>query len=115
MPTGKATRKHTRQLLFSEAISLPRPMASLVALVVPSSAAASADAHSDIAMEHILQEIAAVGHRLEVMDSKITDLSTASNSIWSDIASFQDKATNLCHRLIDVEGQLTMLPERDSE
>ncbi|KAJ1191521.1 hypothetical protein NDU88_000837 [Pleurodeles waltl] len=45
------------------------------------------DTHSDTAMERILQEIAAVVCRLEAMDSKITDLSTASYSIrWTSPA-----------------------------
>ncbi|KAJ1085909.1 hypothetical protein NDU88_006033 [Pleurodeles waltl] len=68
-----------------------------------------------LAMERILQEIAAVGHHLEVMDSKIMDLATAFHSIWSDIASFNNKVTNLDHRLTEVEGQLAVLSERDSE
>ncbi|KAJ1136772.1 hypothetical protein NDU88_003186 [Pleurodeles waltl] len=82
---------------------------------LPSSTAVSADSHSDAATECILQEIAAVGLCLEAMDSKITDLSVASNSIRADIASFQDKFTDLDHCLMDVEGQLAMLPECDSE
>ncbi|KAJ1113425.1 hypothetical protein NDU88_001671 [Pleurodeles waltl] len=115
MPAGKAAGKHTCQLLFSEAISFPRLMASPAALVVPSSTAPSAEARSDTAMERILQEITAVGCRLEAMDLKITDLSMASNSIRSGIASFKGKVTNLDHRLLDVEGQLAILLERDSE
>ncbi|KAJ1186916.1 hypothetical protein NDU88_003696 [Pleurodeles waltl] len=39
----------------------------------------------------------------------------ASHSIRSDIASFHNKVTNLNHRLTHVEGQLTVLPERDLE
>ncbi|KAJ1113532.1 hypothetical protein NDU88_001774 [Pleurodeles waltl] len=48
--------------------------------------------HSDTAMERILQEISAVGHRLEAMDSKIPDLSANSKSIRVDIASFQARS-----------------------
>ncbi|KAJ1132807.1 hypothetical protein NDU88_011108 [Pleurodeles waltl] len=90
-------------------------MASSAAFVVHDSAAASADAHLDTAMEHILQENAAVGHCLEALDSKITDLSTASNSILASVASFQDKVTDLDHCLTDVEGQLATLLKQDSE
>ncbi|KAJ1182088.1 hypothetical protein NDU88_007283 [Pleurodeles waltl] len=64
------------------------------------------------ATECILQEITAVGHRLEAMDMKITDLSTAYTSIRADIASFLDKVTDC---LTTVKGQLAILPERDSE
>ncbi|KAJ1185075.1 hypothetical protein NDU88_001870 [Pleurodeles waltl] len=81
----------------------------------PSSAAASANSHSDVATELILQEIDAVGRRLEAMDLKITDLSAASTSIWADIASFQHKVTDLDYHLTNGEGQLATLPERDSE
>ncbi|KAJ1123472.1 hypothetical protein NDU88_001941 [Pleurodeles waltl] len=115
MPNGKMADKQTHQLLFSEAISLSRPMASPAAPVAPSSTAPFTDATSDTTMEEILQEIAAVGRRLEAMDSKITYLSTASNVIRSDITSFHDNVTNLHHRITDVEGQLRVLLKRDSE
>ncbi|KAJ1119529.1 hypothetical protein NDU88_007714 [Pleurodeles waltl] len=103
----------SHQLLFSEDIALPRPMA--LPKIPPSSAAIPADSCSDYAMERILQEITAVCRRLEAMDSKITDLSLASTSIRVDIASFQDKVTDLDHHLTTVEGQLVMLPDWDSE
>ncbi|KAJ1151767.1 hypothetical protein NDU88_004547 [Pleurodeles waltl] len=74
-----------------------------------------ADSRSDDATECILQEITAVGHPLQAMDSKTTDLSAASTSIRADIASFQDKVTDLDHRLTTVDGQLATLPDRDSE
>ncbi|KAJ1150455.1 hypothetical protein NDU88_003246 [Pleurodeles waltl] len=90
-------------------------MASSTALVVLCSVAALADALSDTAIVCILQDIAAVGRHLEAMDSKIIDLSTGSNSMWADIASFQDKVTDLDHPLTDVKGQLAMLPEWYSE
>ncbi|KAJ1151051.1 hypothetical protein NDU88_003838 [Pleurodeles waltl] len=115
MPNGKAAGKHTSQLLFSKAISLSHPMASPTAPAAPSSRASETDTHSDTAMEHILQETAAVGCRLEAMDSKITDPFKASHSIRSVISSFHDKVTNLDHRLTEVEGQLAVRLERDSE
>ncbi|KAJ1160499.1 hypothetical protein NDU88_001001 [Pleurodeles waltl] len=66
-------------------------------------------------MERILQEIATVGHRLEAMDFKITNLATDSKSICTDIASFQDSVTELDHRLTDVEGRLNALTDRKQE
>ncbi|KAJ1130628.1 hypothetical protein NDU88_008979 [Pleurodeles waltl] len=91
-------------------------MASSAVGVIPSSAVASADTCSDAAMEHILQEIVAVGHRHGRHGLKDhRPLHTASNSIQSDIASFQDKVTDMDHRLTDVEGQLATVPKRDSE
>ncbi|KAJ1179188.1 hypothetical protein NDU88_004424 [Pleurodeles waltl] len=107
--------KHTRQLLFSEAISQPRPMASPTTPAASGSKASAHDAHSDTATERILQEIAAVGRRLKAMDPNITDLSAASQSIQSDIASFHNKVTYLDHCPTEVESQLAVLPERESE
>ncbi|KAJ1155183.1 hypothetical protein NDU88_007918 [Pleurodeles waltl] len=115
MPNSKTARKHICQLLFSEAISQPHPMASPAAPVAYSPTASANDAQLDAAMECILQKIVAVGRRPEAMDSKITDLSMASHSNQSDIGSFHDKVTNLDHRLTAVESQLAVMPERDSE
>ncbi|KAJ1203345.1 hypothetical protein NDU88_007132 [Pleurodeles waltl] len=115
LPNDKTAGKHTRQLLFSEAISQSHPMASPAAPVASGPKASTNDALSDNAMECILQEIAAVGRRLEDKGSKITDLSMASHSIRSDIASFHDKVTNFYHRLTEVGSQLSVLPERDLE
>ncbi|KAJ1189049.1 hypothetical protein NDU88_005800 [Pleurodeles waltl] len=66
-------------------------------------------------MEHILQEITAVGRCLEAMDFMIADLSADSKSIQGDIDRFQDKVTQLDHRLTDVKGRLAILPNRDPE
>ncbi|KAJ1115530.1 hypothetical protein NDU88_003754 [Pleurodeles waltl] len=107
--------KHTRQILFSEAIYQPCSMASPATPMTSGPTASVNDADLDTATERILQEIAAVGHRLEAMDSKIMDLSTVSHSIRSDFASFHEKVTNLDHCLTEVEGQLTVLLECDSE
>ncbi|KAJ1218081.1 hypothetical protein NDU88_005667 [Pleurodeles waltl] len=91
-PSGKTTGKSTRQLFFSEGISQPRLKASPAITLCPSPTVAYVDTRSDTAMEHILQEIAAVGRHLEAVDSKITDLSTDSKSIRADIAGFHDKS-----------------------
>ncbi|KAJ1162264.1 hypothetical protein NDU88_002732 [Pleurodeles waltl] len=47
------------------------------------------------AVDRILQEIAAVGLRLETMDSRISDLTVASSSIRADIAGFRETVNNL--------------------
>ncbi|KAJ1175703.1 hypothetical protein NDU88_000990 [Pleurodeles waltl] len=67
-----------------------------------------------ISMERILQEITAVGRGLEGMDTKILDLEE-SRSIRNDIGSFQDKVTNIDHRLSLVEDKLNSSPNRDHE
>ncbi|KAJ1171851.1 hypothetical protein NDU88_003709 [Pleurodeles waltl] len=81
----------------------------------PSSIDAPADTHSDTAMESILQEIDQVSHRLEAMDSKITDLSADSNLIRADIGGFQDKVTDLDHDLNVVEDRTAALPYNEPE
>ncbi|KAJ1157909.1 hypothetical protein NDU88_010606 [Pleurodeles waltl] len=66
-------------------------------------------------MDRILQEITAVGSRLEAMDLKISDLSTASASIRTDIACFCKKVMDLDQRLKTVEEHIRMVPEHDAE
>ncbi|KAJ1131287.1 hypothetical protein NDU88_009625 [Pleurodeles waltl] len=68
-----------------------------------------------MATEHIPQEIAAVGRRLEAMDTKITDSAMDSKSIQMDIASFQDRVTELDHCFRDVDGRLNAVLGRDQE
>ncbi|KAJ1179655.1 hypothetical protein NDU88_004889 [Pleurodeles waltl] len=98
--------KATRQLLFAEAVPQPRPMPSFTAHPDNTAADAPAGTHLNTAMEHILQEISAVGRRLEAMDSK---------SIRVDIASFQAKVTDLDHRLHALESQVASLPDNEPE
>ncbi|KAJ1137137.1 hypothetical protein NDU88_003550 [Pleurodeles waltl] len=54
-----------------------------------------ADPRAIDATYRILQEITAVGRRLETRDLKITDLSAASVSIRTDIACFSEKVADL--------------------
>ncbi|KAJ1190637.1 hypothetical protein NDU88_007375 [Pleurodeles waltl] len=68
------------------------------------------------ATEHILQEIALVGRRLEVMDLKVTDLTiTSSSSIQADIAVFKETVDALDQRLTAVEDQVAALPDQETE
>ncbi|KAJ1184459.1 hypothetical protein NDU88_001265 [Pleurodeles waltl] len=66
-------------------------------------------------MERILQEITVVGRRLEDMGTKILDLAAESRSIHNDIASFQERVTNIDHRLSLVEDKLNSSPNSDHE
>ncbi|KAJ1136251.1 hypothetical protein NDU88_002668 [Pleurodeles waltl] len=91
MPNGKSSGKHSRQLLFSEAIAQPKTMAAQ--MVPPCPATSPADPQAMETAYRILQEITAVGRRLEVMDSKISDLTVASTSIRADIAGFRETMT----------------------
>ncbi|KAJ1166989.1 hypothetical protein NDU88_007382 [Pleurodeles waltl] len=115
MPSGKSSGKSARHLLFSEAVSQPQPMSSPTVTPGPSPADVQVDSRSDTAMDRILQEISAVGGRLEAMDSKITDLSADSKSIRADIVGFQNKVTELDHRLTTVKSRIATLPDIEPE
>ncbi|KAJ1127209.1 hypothetical protein NDU88_005612 [Pleurodeles waltl] len=67
------------------------------------------------ATDRILQEIAAVKSRWEVMNAKISDLTEASTSIWADITGFQETMTDLDQRLSIVEDWVAVLPDLEAE
>ncbi|KAJ1152683.1 hypothetical protein NDU88_005458 [Pleurodeles waltl] len=67
------------------------------------------------ATERILQVIASVGRRLEVMDLKITDFTVISSSIRADIAGFKETADALDQRHTAVEDQVAALPDQETE
>ncbi|KAJ1155707.1 hypothetical protein NDU88_008436 [Pleurodeles waltl] len=113
MPSDKTAGKHSRQLLFSEAIAQPNTMAAQMA--PQGHVSPLVDQPSLEATDHILQEIASVGRRLEVMDLKITDLTLASSSICADIAGFRETVTNLDQRLSAVEDHVAAIPDQEEE
>ncbi|KAJ1215728.1 hypothetical protein NDU88_003336 [Pleurodeles waltl] len=113
MPNGKSSGKHSRQLLFSEAIAQPKTMAAQTA--PPGPTPPPADPSALEATDRILQEIASVGRQLEAMDLKITDLIVASSSICADIASFRETANALDQRLTALEDQVAVLPDQEVE
>ncbi|KAJ1126962.1 hypothetical protein NDU88_005368 [Pleurodeles waltl] len=79
------------------------------------SASSPADPPPLEAADRILLEIAAVGRRLEVMDSKISDLTGASSSIRADIAGFREMVNALDQRLMTMEGRVAALPDHKAE
>ncbi|KAJ1115853.1 hypothetical protein NDU88_004075 [Pleurodeles waltl] len=111
MPNGKVSGKHSCQLLFSEAIAQPKTMAAQSAPCFP--APSPADPPTLEATDHILQEIASLGRRLEAMDFKITDLTVASSSIRADITGFRETANAFDQRLTAVEDQVAVLPDQE--
>ncbi|KAJ1112159.1 hypothetical protein NDU88_000427 [Pleurodeles waltl] len=113
MPSGKSSGRHSRQLLFSEVIALPKPMAAQT--IPPCSTTPLADPRLADATDRILQGITAVGRRLEAMDLKISVLSAASTSIRADIARFQVTVTDLDQRLTTVEDYIAALPIQDTK
>ncbi|KAJ1188983.1 hypothetical protein NDU88_005737 [Pleurodeles waltl] len=113
MPSGKPFSKHSRQLLFSEAIAQPKIMVAQQSSSNP--APVSADSRPLDASDRILQEITAVGRCLEAMDLKITELSAASASIRKDMVCFSEKVTDLDQCFSTLEDHIGMLPEHDAE
>ncbi|KAJ1178742.1 hypothetical protein NDU88_003984 [Pleurodeles waltl] len=113
MPSGKPSGKHSRQLLFLEAITQSKTMAAHTA--TPGPTPLPTDSLALEATERILQEIASVGSRLEAMDLKITDLTVTSSFIRADIAGFKETADALDQRLTIVEDRMAALPNQEAE
>ncbi|KAJ1163435.1 hypothetical protein NDU88_003893 [Pleurodeles waltl] len=113
MPNDKTASKHSRQLLFSEAIAQPKAMTAQTASQGHTSLPVDQPALD--ATDRIVQEIASVGRRLVAMDLKITDLTLASSSIRADIAGFRETANNLDQRLSAVEDHIATTPDQEEE
>ncbi|KAJ1092839.1 hypothetical protein NDU88_005949 [Pleurodeles waltl] len=113
MPNDKTASKHSRQLLFSEAIAQPKAMTAQTAPQGHTSP--PVDQPTLDATDRILQEIASVGRRLEAMDLKITDLTLASSSIRADIAGFRETANNLDQRLSVVDDHIAATPDQEDK
>ncbi|KAJ1151619.1 hypothetical protein NDU88_004399 [Pleurodeles waltl] len=66
-------------------------------------------------MDRILQEISAMGCRLEGKDSMMTSLTEDTKSMRLDIAGFQSRVTTLEQRVTTVETQATLASDRDQD
>ncbi|KAJ1215588.1 hypothetical protein NDU88_003196 [Pleurodeles waltl] len=119
MPGGKTTGKHpgkpVRQLLFSEAHGHSRPPPSATGKHPSIQPHTMVDLIPEATMERILQEISAVGHRLEGKDNAITSLTSETKSMRLDIAGFQSRVTGLEQRVTTVEDHLTATRDRDQK
>ncbi|KAJ1159398.1 hypothetical protein NDU88_012065 [Pleurodeles waltl] len=113
MPNDKTASKHSRQLLFSEAIAQPKAVTAQTASQGHKSPPVDQPALD--ATDRILQEIASAGRRLEAMDLKITDLTLASSSIRANIAGFRETANNLDQRLSAAEDHIATTPDQEEE
>ncbi|KAJ1130373.1 hypothetical protein NDU88_008726 [Pleurodeles waltl] len=110
---GKAPCKPARQLLFSEALrqqKYPAPAASL-----PPSHDTMSDNTQGASMDRILQEISAVGRKLEGMDTAMSALTAETRSMRLEIAGFQSQISGLDHRVAAVESQVVSQTDRDQE
>ncbi|KAJ1099276.1 hypothetical protein NDU88_004378 [Pleurodeles waltl] len=74
-----------------------------------------ADSAQESTMDHILQEISAVGRWLEGMDSAMVSLTAETKSIRLDIAGFQTRVLGLEQRVTTVEAQVASSQDRDQE
>ncbi|KAJ1151091.1 hypothetical protein NDU88_003878 [Pleurodeles waltl] len=74
-----------------------------------------ADAPQGATIDYILQEISAVGHRLEGMDSRMISLTEETKSMRLDIAGFQSRVATLEQQVTVVETQATLTADRDQE
>ncbi|KAJ1179525.1 hypothetical protein NDU88_004759 [Pleurodeles waltl] len=115
MPGDKSAGKPAHQLLFSEALIHHRTTLTTPVPSVSDLPDATQAPKMDVSMECILQEITAVGRRLEGMDTKILALTAKSRSIHADIAGFQDKVTGMKHHLSLMEDKLSSPFNRDQE
>ncbi|KAJ1163037.1 hypothetical protein NDU88_003500 [Pleurodeles waltl] len=66
-------------------------------------------------MDRILQEISAVGRKLEGMDNAMTALTAETRSMCLEIAGFQSQISRLDHRVMAVESQVALKTDRDQE
>ncbi|KAJ1174900.1 hypothetical protein NDU88_000191 [Pleurodeles waltl] len=64
-------------------------------------------------MDRILQEISAVGRRLEGMDNAISSLTAETKSMPLDIAGFQPRVTGLEQRVTTVKSHITTFQDKD--
>ncbi|KAJ1165063.1 hypothetical protein NDU88_005493 [Pleurodeles waltl] len=66
-------------------------------------------------MDRILQEISAVGRKLEGMDNSMVALMAETRSMRLEIAGFQSQISGLDHRVTTVETQVASWTDRDQE
>ncbi|KAJ1155865.1 hypothetical protein NDU88_008590 [Pleurodeles waltl] len=117
MPGGRTSSKHpgklSRQLLFSEALRHQTVPPTEEHSLTPCSSMANSTPGAT--MDRILQEISAVGRKLEGMDSAMASLTAETKSMLLDIAGFQTQVTGLEQRVTTVEARIASWVDRDQE
>ncbi|KAJ1139541.1 hypothetical protein NDU88_005911 [Pleurodeles waltl] len=73
------------------------------------------DSAQESTMDRILQEISAVGQRLEGMDNAMAPLTAETKSIRLDIAGFQSRVMGLDQQVSLVEAHAASSRDRDQE
>ncbi|KAJ1166227.1 hypothetical protein NDU88_006635 [Pleurodeles waltl] len=114
MPGGRSSKKHlykpARQLLFYEALRHSRTLPPASKVHPASQFCNMGDTSQGATMDRILQEISAVGCRLEGMDSMMASLTEHTKSMRLDIAGFQSRVTALEQRMTTVEPRSRQRP-----
>ncbi|KAJ1152761.1 hypothetical protein NDU88_005536 [Pleurodeles waltl] len=104
---GKQSGKPSRQFLEALQHSRSPSSASEVHPLTPPST--MADPAQGATMDSILQEISAVGRRLEGMDNAMASLTVETKSMHLDIAGFQSRVTGLEQRVLMVDRDQELL------
>ncbi|KAJ1149251.1 hypothetical protein NDU88_002066 [Pleurodeles waltl] len=107
--------KPARQLLFSEALRQNRAPPSTSQEHMTHQPSDMAEAPQGATMDRILQEISAVGRRLEGMDSRMISLTEETKSMRLDIAGFQSRVATLEQWVTVGEAQAKLTADRDQE
>ncbi|KAJ1166855.1 hypothetical protein NDU88_007251 [Pleurodeles waltl] len=108
--TGKASAKPACQLLFSEALHQQKHSP----VVDPPHINMTEDTQG-VSMDRILQEISAVGRKLEGMDNAMVALMAETRSMRLEIAGFQSQISGLDQQLTTVEAQAASWTNRVQE
>ncbi|KAJ1213427.1 hypothetical protein NDU88_001064 [Pleurodeles waltl] len=119
MPDGRSSAKNSgkpaRQLLFSEALLHSKTSSPSAVAQQPTRTHTMSDTAQEPTMDRILQEISAVGCRLEGMDNTMASLTSETKSILLDIVGFQSRVLGLEQRVTMVEAQAATSRNRDQE
>ncbi|KAJ1137649.1 hypothetical protein NDU88_004047 [Pleurodeles waltl] len=114
-PPNKHLGKPARQLLFSEALRKNRAPPSTPQEHLTNQPSDMADTSQGATMDRILQEISAVGRRLEGMDRMMISLTEETKPMRLDIEGFQSRVTTLEQLVTTVETQAMLAADRDQE
>ncbi|KAJ1197711.1 hypothetical protein NDU88_001566 [Pleurodeles waltl] len=119
MPGGRSSTKNSGklagQLLFQEALLHSKASSPAPVTQQPAQHHNMLDSAQESTMDRILQEISAVGRRLEGMDNAIASLTAETKSICLDIAGFQSPVLGLEQRVSMVEAHTTSYQDQDQE
>ncbi|KAJ1179900.1 hypothetical protein NDU88_005131 [Pleurodeles waltl] len=104
-----------RQLLFSEVLLHSKVPPSAPVVQQAAQHHIMTDSAQESTMDRILQEISAVGRRIERMDNAMASLTVETKSSRLDIAVFQSRVTGLEQWVTTVEAHAVSSQDRDQE